>query len=94
MDFKITEVKTQPIKIKYQSRINYNIAFKDYDSFEHSTPKRSIYNIKSEHFQYSIDFPNGNTPPDNDLLTKLYHNLSKFKNNLLLSENINNKIKY
>ena len=83
MDFKITEVKTQPIKIKYQSTMNYNIAFKDYDLLEYTSPKDSIYNLKSDHFQYSIDFPNGNTPPDNDLLKKLYYNLLKFKNNLL-----------
>jgi hypothetical protein len=81
MDFKITEVKTQPIKIKYQSTINSNIAFKDYDLFDHASPKESVYNFKSEHFQYSIDFPNGNTPPDNDLLKKLYYNLLEFKNN-------------
>ena len=81
MDFKTTEVKTQPIKIKYQSVINSNVAFKDYDLFEYTCPKHSAYNIKSDHFQYSVDFPNGNTPPDNDLLKKLYYNLLKFKNN-------------
>ena len=81
MDFKITEVKTQPIKIKYQSTINSYIAFKDYNLFECISPKDSMYNLKLDHFQYSTDFPNGNTPPDNDLLKKLYYNLLKFKNN-------------
>ena len=79
MDFKITEVKTQPIKIKYETTMNYNIAFNDYDLLEYISPKDCIYNLKSDNLQYSIDFPNGNTLPDNDLLKKLYYNLLKFK---------------